>query len=244
MERKLRYSLFVAPFAAVAVALATLFWFSGASSEIRSPTASWPSFGSNENIPTEPARLDRSKLVELEVKDVIPIEEANTHAVVLTSKDGAFMLPIFVTEEAAVSIAFRLAQRDSPHPLAADLLDDVVDQMGGQVTEVTIDDVQNDIYTSNVVIRQAGKDLTISARPSDAIAMALTGKARIMCAQKVLAQAGITREEIDSLQEHMGIGGGGDMGGGGGPEEGMPPMDEEGPGNVVPMTPDESNIRL
>lgn len=185
----------------------------------------------------EPARLDRSKLVELEVKDVIPIQEANTHAVVLASKDGAFMLPIFVTEEAAVSIAFRLAQRNSPHPLAADLLDDVVLQMGGKVTEVTIDDVQNDIYTSNVIIRQAGKDHTINARPSDAIAMALTGKAKIMCAQKVLAEAGITREEIDSLQEHMGVGGGG-------MDEGMPPEEEGGPGNVVPMTPDDSNIRL
>lgn len=180
-------------------------------------------------------------MVELTVRDVIPIAEANTHAVVLVSRDEGVLLPIFVTEEAAVSIAFRLAHQDSPHPLAADLLDDVVNIMGGHVTEVQIDDVREDIYTSHVVIRQGKTDHKVSARPSDAIAMALTGKARILCAQQVLAQAGISREEIDAFRERMGIGGGGP------PVPGMPPpaTPESGPApQKSPPPADDSRIRL
>jgi uncharacterized protein len=168
-------------------------------------------------------------MVEVTVRDVIPIAEVNAHAVLLVSSDESMLLPLFVTEEAAVSIAFRLAQQDSPHPLAADLLDDVVAKMGGSVTEVQIDEVRDDIYMSHVVIRQGKKDHRISARPSDAIAMALTGKAKIFCAPQVLAEAGISREDIEALRDQMGIGGGGPQ-----PEEdpGAPPQ-----GPVTPQAP-------
>jgi bifunctional DNase/RNase len=176
-------------------------------------------------------------MVELTVQDVIPIADAKAHAVVLTSSDEQVLLPIFVTEEAAVSIAFRLAHQDSPHPLAADLLDDVVSIMGGQVTEVRIDDVRDDIYTSHVVIRQGETDHKLSARPSDAIAMALTGKAKIFCAQQVLAQAGISRREIDALREQMGVGGGP-------PPGGPPARPEKTPGVKKAPPRDDSHIQL
>lgn len=234
MERSIKISLLVAPLAAIAVALGTLFWIPGGEGGFPSlQKMSWASPGGA--FSTQPAsQVSPDQLIELEVRDVIPIEEADTHAVVLVSKDQSFVLPIFVTEEAAVSIAFRLAQQDSPHPLAADLLDDVVEEMGGKVTEVRIDDVQDDIYTSRVTIKQDGKDHSINARPSDAIAMALTGKAKITCTPKVLEAAGISQQEIDQLREHMGVGGGGQ-------DEGFP-MDE--PGGAVPVVPDDSNIRL
>jgi uncharacterized protein len=184
-------------------------------------------------------------MVELTVRDVIPIAEANTHAVVLVSRDETMLLPIFVTEEAAVSIAFRLAHQDSPHPLAADLLDDVVSKMGGTVTEVQIDDVRDDIYMSHVVIRQGQKNHKLSARPSDAIAMALTGKAKILCTEKVLAQAGISRDEIDALRDQMGVGGGPQGPGAPGGDPMRPPVPPPSVPAPTPAPPkDKNNIQL
>ncbi len=145
------------------------------------------------------------ELVEMEVRDVIPLKEAQTHAVVLVSKDRNIVLPIFVDESAAVSIAFRLAHRAAPHPLAHDLMDDIVSEMGGRVTEVRIDDVENQIYTGRVFITQGRKHLELAARPSDSISMALTKGAKIYASQKVLTQAGITREEIERLREKGGV---------------------------------------
>jgi len=156
-----------------------------------------------------------SSFVELEVKDVLPLAELQTHAVVLVSKDGKTMLPIFVDEAAAVSIAFRLAQRAPPHPLAQDLLDDVVSGMGGRVTEVRIDSLEDDIFVGRIVIRQGERDLALNARPSDSIAMAIKGGAPILANREVLDEAGIDEAEIQSLLEQQrqgpGVGGSGPL---------------------------------
>ncbi|WP_179956341.1 bifunctional nuclease family protein [Melittangium boletus] len=154
------------------------------------------------------------ELVELEVRDVIPLVEAKTHAVVLSTQDGQMVLPIFVDESAAVAIAFRLAHLRSPQPLSQDLLGSMVTELGAKVTEVRIDDLRDDIYVGRIFLKQGKRQMTLSARPSDSIAMALDGQARIRVTRKVLDEAGISREEIDSLrgEEGPGVGGGGDAG--------------------------------
>jgi bifunctional DNase/RNase len=200
--------LLLAPLAAAGLAAGTLMWVPAApASHAGINNVRWPAFAAPASVTSKPAV--KATTVELTVHDVIPIEEANTHAVVLVSSDGEAILPLFVTEEAAVSIAFRLAQQNSPHPLAADLMDGLVKGLGGRVQEVRIDGVHDDIYTSHVIIRQNGKDVSLDARPSDAIAMALTGKAKIVCTREVMDEAGISRKEIDKLREKMGIGGSG-----------------------------------
>lgn len=152
------------------------------------------------------------ELIELVVRDVVPLDEAQAHAVVLTTQDGEIVLPVFVDEAAAVAIAFRLAHLEPPHPLAQDLLEDVVVKLGAHVTEVRIDDLQGDIYTGRVFLQQGQKHLELDARPADSIAMALDGNARIRVTRKVLTQAGITREDIESMHEHgPGVGGSGPL---------------------------------
>ncbi len=149
------------------------------------------------------------ELIELIVRDVVPLEEAQTHAVVLTTADGTIVLPVFVDEAAAVAIAFRLAHMEPPQPLAQDLLDDVVVKLGAHVTEVRIDDLRGDIYTGRVFLQQGKKRLELDARPADSIAMALDGNARIRVTRKVLTQAGINRDDIDALHGNEGPGVGG-----------------------------------
>ncbi len=150
------------------------------------------------------------ELVELEVRDVIPLVESQTHAVVLATSDGTVVLPIFVDESAAVAIAFRLAHLRSPQPMSQDLLGSVLSELGAKVTEVRIDDLRDDIYVGRIFLEQGAKKLTINARPSDSIAAALDGRARIRVTRKVLDEAGITRGEIDALRDGApGVGGSG-----------------------------------
>lgn len=150
-------------------------------------------------------------LIELVVHDVVPLAELETHAVVLTTVDGERVLPIFVDEASAVAIAFRLAHISPPQPLAQDLLGSVVNELGGRVVEVRIDDVRNDIYFGRIFLQQGKKRMALDARPSDSIAMAMDGKARILVTRKVLDEVGIAREEIDALREGgPGVGGSGE----------------------------------
>jgi bifunctional DNase/RNase len=206
-----RAGLFLAPLSAVVLALVGLLFLPTLSSLPAS--AAPPRLVGPEPCLTEegadpgPCR----ELVVLVVRDVVPLVEAQTHAVVLTTEDGEIVLPVFVDEAAAVAIAFRLAHLEPPQPLAQDLLDDVVSKLGAQVTEVRIDDLRGDIYTGRVFLQQGKKRLELDARPADSIAMALDGGARIRVTRKVLTQAGISREDIETLHEHgPGVGGSGE----------------------------------
>ncbi len=218
MKTPIRASLFVAPLSAVVLALGGLLLLP-AFSPSGAIAAAVPGAG------PQPCVTDQgddpkacTELVELEVQDVVPLMEAQTHAVVLTTKDRAIVLPVFVDEASAVSIAFRLAERAPPQPLAQDLLDDVVKQLGGRVTEVRIDDLRDNVYSGRVFLEQGKRKMTLDARPSDSIAMALTSHARIRVTRKVLTLAGINRDDIESLQP--GVGGSGP--GGMEPEDGTP----------------------
>ncbi len=219
MKTPTRASLFFAPFTAAVLALGGAVVLPAFSAFSAPPAAEKkqvcvPEKGGDPAACTE--------LIELVVHDVVPLEEAQTHAVVLTTKDGDMVLPIFVDEAAAVAIAFRLAHVEPPHPLAQDLLDDVVEGLGAKVTEVRIDDLNDDIYTGRIFLKQGKRQLELGARPADSIAMALHSQAKISVTRKVLTQAGISREDIESLH-----GGGPGVGGSG------PPMDADphsGPG--------------
>jgi bifunctional DNase/RNase len=220
--------LILAPFTAVLLALGALLLLPSLTNA-RSARAAPPPGASGSDCRARPGEDPAacSDVVELQVKDVVPLTEMDSHAVVLITPDGQTVLPIFVDEGAAVAIAFRLAHREAPHPLAQDLLDSIVAEMGGQVTEVHIDDVQNDVYTGRVFIQQGERELRLKARPSDSIAMALKGSARILVTRRVLSQAGISREEIDSVHrgdgapdgEGPGVGGSGPASTGDGEDE-------------------------
>ncbi|WP_205519426.1 bifunctional nuclease family protein [Pyxidicoccus caerfyrddinensis] len=214
MKTPNRATLFVAPLSAVVLALGGLLLLPAFSST-GAIAASVPA----ASDPQQPCITDHgddpkacAELVELEVQDVVPLVEAQTHAVVLTTKDRDIVLPVFVDEASAVSIAFRLAEREPPQPLAQDLLDDVVKQLGGRVTEVRIDDLRDNVYSGRVFLEQGKRKMTLDARPSDSIAMALTSHARIRVTRKVLTLAGISRDEIEGMQGAPGVGGSGQGG--------------------------------
>jgi hypothetical protein len=228
----------LAPLSAALLALGGLVLpgFAGAPPSVKAPVASEtaacvPKQGGN------PAAC--KELIELQVRDVIPLVEAQTHAVVLSTEDGELVLPIFVDESAAVAIAFRLAHMQPPQPLAQDLLGSLVTGLGGKLVEVRIDDLRDDIYTGRIFLTQGKRKLSLDARPSDSIAMALDGKARIMVTRKVLDEAGISRSEIDALREEgPGVGGSGDA-------EPMHPMDphqgQPPPGLAPPLVPEKTD---
>ena len=167
-------------------------------------------------------------LVQVEVKDVVPLKELNQHAVVLVSKEDGTVLPLFVDETAAVAIAFRLMGRPTPHPLAHDLLDRIVPSLGGRLTEVRIDGLKDHVYRSHVVIQQANKQLMIEARPSDALSMALAAKVPVYTTRQVMAEGGISKAEIDSFGKEPagpgpGVGGSGNAGTAPAPAPATPP---------------------
>lgn len=155
------------------------------------------------HAPIRAAATADSTLVKMSIRDVVPLPEAGTHAVVLISDKGDTILPVFVDEETALAVALRLAHKDSPAPLAADLLGGVLEQLGGKLIAVKLDSLVGNEYTGRVRVARDGKDFEVVARPADALAVALESGATVYASPDLLQDVGITRGQIEDLRKGM-----------------------------------------
>ena len=58
-----------------------------------------------------------------------------------------------------------------------------------ELTGIRIDSVTGQTLTTHIFVRQGDRELGLDARPSDAVAMALSGGARIFATRTVMARA-------------------------------------------------------
>ena len=95
---------------------------------------------------------------------------ANQPVVLLREEDGVRYLPIWIGAVEASAIAFHQQGVQTPRPLTHDLLRDVIRALGVRLEAVHITELRDDVFYAE--LRFAG-GITVSARPSDAIALAL-----------------------------------------------------------------------
>jgi bifunctional DNase/RNase len=67
---------------------------------------------------------------------------------------------------------------------------DTIQQMGGRVDRVIVNDATQNQYLAQVVVSASGTTTVVKARPGDAIALALQAGAPIYVEDKVLQQFG------------------------------------------------------
>ncbi|MEM9944259.1 MAG: bifunctional nuclease family protein [Planctomycetota bacterium] len=112
--------------------------------------------------------------VEMQLARII-ISEINEHQVVfLKEVDGERQFPILIGIFEATSIDRRVKSFERSRPLTHDLLVGVVESMGGELDSVVINELVDHTYYANLRIRYEGELIEIDARPSDAIAVAVT----------------------------------------------------------------------
>ena len=123
----------------------------------------------------------------------------NQPIVLLRERDGERYLPIWIGAAEATAIAYAQQGVEPPRPLTHDLLKDVIETLGHTVTEIRIVELKDKVFYAILVID--GKN-EISARPSDAIALALRTQTQIVVAEAVLEEAGValTPEEDDEVE--------------------------------------------
>ena len=119
---------------------------------------------------------------------------ANQPVVLLKETDGERYLPIWIGAVEASAIAFQQQGVRSARPLTHDLLCNLVTAFGTTLSEVRITELRDDIFFADLVFANGA---TVSARPSDAIAMALRCEAQILVDESVLDSAAITIPDED-----------------------------------------------
>ena len=130
---------------------------------------------------------------------------SNQPIVLLKEATGERYLPIWIGAVEATAIAYAQQGVEPARPLTHDLLADVVAGLGHELVEVRITDLSDGVFFAELVF-DGGR--TISARPSDAIALALRVGSDIYCAEDVLDEAGIEipeaeEDEVEKFREFL-----------------------------------------
>lgn len=154
-----------------------------------------------------------SAMIPVEVVGVRVEMPSNQPIVLLKEIDGSRFLPIWVGAVEATAIAFAQQGVLPPRPLTHDLMKDLLDQLNGTLDTVHLTELRDGVFYADLIVTTSTQQqLAISARPSDAIALALRTKSAILATEELLAEAGIeiadeessdANEEVERFREFL-----------------------------------------
>jgi bifunctional DNase/RNase len=143
-------------------------------------------------------------LVEVRVQSLGLDRSSNTPVVILEELEGERVLPIWIGPGEASAIAMQLAEMEFTRPLTHDLLVSVMGGLGGTLKKVIITRVEKNTYYAELIIHRNGEMISVDARPSDSIAVALRADARIFAQDELLERASIEVPEDEPAQDTQG----------------------------------------
>ena len=110
----------------------------------------------------------------MELSRIIISEINNEQVICLKEIDGERTFPILIGIFEATSIDRRVKDIETPRPLTHDLLVNAVELLGGDFQDVVISELREHTYFAVLRGRHEGELIEIEARPSDAIAVAVS----------------------------------------------------------------------
>jgi bifunctional DNase/RNase len=138
--------------------------------------------------------------LRVEIKGLMLDPSSNIPIVILRDTESQLFLPIWIGVFEANAIALRIEGVEPPRPMTHDLLRLVLEKLGAMVEKIVISDLRESTFFALIHLQQKGESVTVDARPSDAIALALRTEAPIYVLRSVLdkAQAAdLTAESTD-----------------------------------------------
>ncbi len=150
-------------------------------------------------------------LIPMEVIGVRVEMPSNQPIVLLKEIDGSRFLPIWVGAVEATAIAFAQQGVEPPRPLTHDLMNNLLELLDATLTAVHMTEIKDGVFYATMLLRDSNRgQLTISARPSDAIALAVRSHSNILATQELLDEIGIEipqgegeNQEVEKFREFL-----------------------------------------
>lgn len=139
---------------------------------------------------------------EVEIKALLVDPYQNTPVILLKDRNSEKVVPVWIGSPEATAIAIVLQQREFPRPLTHDLLQMVIESLGGDLDMVVIDNIQDATYYATLFVRdQHGEVHEVDARPSDSIALALRAESPIYISEEVFQASAIEMDDVTDEDE-------------------------------------------
>lgn len=133
--------------------------------------------------------------IQMELSRILIRENHPSHIIELREMEGTRKFAIEIGRYEAAAIERRLSGRPISRPQTHDLLASIIQEMGGAIQKVIVNDLVHDdqgngTFLARLMISLNGKTLDIDSRPSDAIALGIANNVPIFVASHVLEEVG------------------------------------------------------
>jgi uncharacterized protein len=141
---------------------------------------------------------DQNKLIEMTLEGV-RIELPSQRPIILLKEcKGNRYLPIWVGAFEASAIAMELSDIKTPRPMTHDLIINILKNLDVSLDTIEVCDLKDNTFYAYLNLKYLkNKIIKIDSRPSDAIAIAVREKCKILIAEHVLAQAGLQIQTVE-----------------------------------------------
>jgi uncharacterized protein len=126
-----------------------------------------------------------------------------TPIVILRDPENKLNLPIWIGLLEATSMATELEGIKMARPMTHDLLRTVLEQMEATVEWVDVTELKDNTYFALIYLRVGDRQITIDARPSDAISLALRTKSPIYVAKAVLEASSVLQQMEEGKEQDL-----------------------------------------
>lgn len=127
--------------------------------------------------------------IEVRVRGWMMDPSTNMPIVVLKDVDSDAVMPIWLGIYEANAIVAELDKAVAPRPMTHDLIRNVIRHLNGELEKIVITELREDTFYAQLWIRQDNEMVTIDARPSDAIALAMRADCPIYVTEQVMELA-------------------------------------------------------
>ncbi len=140
--------------------------------------------------------------IEMTIKGLMIDPITNMPIIGLRDQEGQRILPIWVGVFEANAIALQIENVQTPRPMTHDLLKNVIDDLAAQVERIVVCELKENTFYAAIHIRAGNGLVTVDARPSDAIALALRTHSKIFVEESVIQSA----RSVEMSKESMDVG--------------------------------------
>jgi bifunctional DNase/RNase len=146
--------------------------------------------------------------MEVKIRGLMMDPVTNMPIVVLKDVQSDALVPIWVGIFEANAIALEVEKTATPRPMTHDLLANLIRTLDGEVQRVVITELRDDVYYALIWMERDGELISLDARPSDALALALRTDCPIFLSGQVLrttrmANAGVENFSAEDLRKWL-----------------------------------------
>jgi len=145
---------------------------------------------------------------EAKITSLVPLFPLPQYVVVLEDVEKTKLVPIWIGINEGNAIALEMQGEKFPRPLTHDLMVNMLGVLNAKVDKVVVSDLKENSYYALIYIKYNGNIITVDARPSDSLALAVRVHCPIYIDEKVLAkcphlEGPITQDEVEKFKESL-----------------------------------------